>query len=310
MTIQTLLFIFFAFLISVILATYQYAYKTKFTTKARWIYGSLRFITFFSFFILLINPKFKTNSYFSVKPSLPVLIDNSESINEFNQGNKVIALIKTISENRILNDKFDIEYYTFGTELKLMDSLTFDEKTTNIYDALNLTNSVYKQEIAPTLFVTDGNQTLGSDYEYIASQFNNPIYPIIVGDSIKYSDLKIESIFSNRYTFLKNQFPVELTIVYQGASPIKSNLEIKRGSTLVHRQSLTFSENDNAKIIQVILPSSEIGLQKYSAQIYPLTNEKNTQNNTKEFAVEVIDQSTNILLVSDIKHPDVGVIKI
>ena len=50
-------------------------------------------------------------------------------------------------------------------------------------------------------------------------------------------------------------------------------------------------------------------MQKYSAQIYPLTNEKNTQNNTKEFAVEVIDQSTNILLVSDIKHPDVGVIK-
>ena len=309
MTIQTLLFIFFAFLVSVILATYQYAYKTKFTTKAKWIYGSLRFITFFSFFILLINPKFKTNSYFSVKPSLPVLIDNSESINEFNQGNKVIALIKTISENRILNDKFDVEYYTFGTELKLMDSLIFDEKTTNIYDALNLTNSIYKQEIAPTLFVTDGNQTLGSDYEYIASQFKNPIYPIIVGDSIKYSDLKIESIFSNRYTFLKNQFPVELTIVYQGTSPVKSNLEIKRGSTLVHRQSLTFSETDNAKIIQVILPSSEIGLQKYSAQIYPLTNEKNTQNNTKEFAVEVIDQSTNILLVSDIKHPDVGVIK-
>ena len=132
-----------------------------------------------------------------------------------------------------------------------MDSLTFDEKTTNIYDALNLTNSIYKQEIAPTLFVTDGNQTLGSDYEYIASQFKNPIYPIIVGDSIKYSDLKIESIFSNRYTFLKNQFPVELTIVYQGTSPVKSNLEIKRGSTIVHRQSLTFSETDNAKIIKL-----------------------------------------------------------
>lgn len=309
MNIQTLFFIFFAFLISIILATYQYAYKTKFTTKTKWIYGSLRFITFFSFLILLINPKFKTNTYSIVKPSLPVLIDNSKSINEFNQGNKVIALIKTIRENSTLNNKFDVEYYTFGSELKIMDSLTFDEKTTNIFDALNLTNSVYNQEIAPTLLVTDGNQTLGSDYEYIASQFKNPIYPIIVGDSIKYSDLKIESIFSNRYTFLKNKFPVELTIVYQGTSPVKSNLEIKRGSTVVHRQSLSFSENDNAKIIQVILPSSEIGLQKYSAQIYPLINEKNIQNNTKEFAVEVIDQSTNILLVSDIIHPDVGVIK-
>lgn len=309
MSIQTIFFIFFALLISIILATYQYAYKTKFTTKAKWIYGSLRFLTFFLLLILLINPKFKTTNYSTVKPSLPVLIDNSESINESNQGNKIIALIKTIRENKILNNKFDIEYYTFGRELKILDSLTFDEKTTNISNALNLTNSVYNQEIAPTLLVTDGNQTLGSDYEYIASQLKNPIYPIIVGDSIKYSDLKIESIFSNRYSFLKNKFPIELTIVYQGISRVRSNLEIKRGSTIIHRQSLTFSENDNSKIIQVILPSSKIGLQKYSAQIYPLINEKNIQNNTKNFAVEVIDQSTNILLVSDIKHPDIGVIK-
>ena len=309
MSIQTIFFIFFALLISIILATYQYAYKTKFTTKAKWIYGCLRFLTFFSLFILLINPEIKTTSYSKVKPSLPVLIDNSKSINESNQGNKIIALIKTIRENKILNNKFDIEYYTFGRELKILDSLTFDEKTTNISDALNLTNSIYNQEIAPTLLVTDGNQTLGSDYEYITSKLKNPIYPIIVGDSIKYSDLKIESIFSNRYTFLKNKFPIELTIVYQGTSRVKSNLEIKRGSTVVHRQSLTFSEKDNSKIIQVILPSSKIGLQKYSAQIYPLINEKNTKNNTKNFAVEVIDQSTNILLVSDIKHPDIGVIK-
>ena len=309
MTIQTLLFIFFALLISVVLATYQYAYKTKLTIQAKWVYGSLRFITFFSILILLINPKFKTHNYFLVKPNLPILIDNSESINHFNYGKMVTEFVTSIKVNKALNDKFDIHYYTFGNEFKLLDSLTFSEKNTNIYNALNLTNSVYDHEVAPTLLITDGNQTLGSDYKYIASQYRNAIYPIIVGDSIRYSDLKITSVLTNRYSFLNNQFPAELTVAYEGLLPVKTNLEITRGRTVVYRKNITFSEDNSTKIIAFTLPSEEVGLQKYSVQIAPLNNERNIQNNRKEFAIEVIDESTDIFLVSDIKHPDMGVLK-
>ena len=40
-----------------------------------------------------------------------------------------------------------------------------------------------------------------------------------------------------------------------------------------------------------------------------MNNERNIQNNRKEFAIEVIDESTDIFLVSDIKHPDMGALK-
>ena len=40
-----------------------------------------------------------------------------------------------------------------------------------------------------------------------------------------------------------------------------------------------------------------------------MANEKNTINNNKTFAVEVIDQKTSVLLISDIVHPDIGAIK-
>ena len=174
---------------------------------------------------------------------------------------------------------------------------------------MNLTNSVYNHQVAQTLLITDGNQTLGSDYKYIASQYRNAIYPIIVVDSIRYSDLKITSVLTNRYSFLNNQFPVELTVAYEGLLPVKTNLEITRGRNVVHRKNITFSEDNSTKIIAFTLPSEEVGLQKYSVQIAPLNNEKNIQNNRKEFAIEVIDESTDIFLVSDIKHPDMGVLK-
>ena len=40
-----------------------------------------------------------------------------------------------------------------------------------------------------------------------------------------------------------------------------------------------------------------------------MQDEKNTTNNVKLFAVEVIDQATNVLVVSQITHPDLGAFK-
>ena len=50
-------------------------------------------------------------------------------------------------------------------------------------------------------------------------------------------------------------------------------------------------------------------MQKYTAQVVPLSDEKNKVNNSKQFAVEVIDQATNVLLVSSSVHPDMGMFK-
>ena len=47
----------------------------------------------------------------------------------------------------------------------------------------------------------------------------------------------------------------------------------------------------------------------YKATIVPIDNEKNTVNNSKFFAVEVIDQKTNVAIVSDFPHPDLGALK-
>src|SRR5699024_3335662 len=47
----------------------------------------------------------------------------------------------------------------------------------------------------------------------------------------------------------------------------------------------------------------------YKAEIAPLDNEKNTANNSRKFAVEIIDQKTKVLLLSAFPHPDLGAFK-
>ncbi|MEM7186859.1 MAG: hypothetical protein AAF466_09385 [Bacteroidota bacterium] len=57
------------------------------------------------------------------------------------------------------------------------------------------------------------------------------------------------------------------------------------------------------------MPASSVGLQRYTARLMPLEGEKNIVNNDRAFAVEVIDQATNVLIVSEIIHPDLGALK-
>ena len=287
----------------------MYGYKNKYSRSLRWVFGVLRFITLFSLLVLLINPKFKSETYSVEKPKLPVLVDNSASIVELNQTNQVSALLEKLKNNEELNEKFDLSFFSFGSDFEELDSLSFSGKNSNLSKALEATDNLFKNENAPTILVTDGNQTLGSDYEFTSATYKNTIYPFILGDSTKHTDLKIERLNSNRYAFLKNKFPVEVILVYNGTNNVSSQFVISQNGTNVYQENVSFSEDNNSKTLNFTLPATSVGLQKYTARIVPLEDEKNKTNNSKQFAVEVIDQATNVLVVSDIIHPDLGALK-
>ncbi len=309
MSADIILYIIIAAVVALGLALFMYGYKSKYQGSFRWLFGILRFITLFSILLLLINPKFKSETYTIEKPKLPVLLDNSVSITELNQTENVQRTLQQLKNNNDLNDKFDISFFSFGNELNSNDTLTFLEKNTNISKAINATNQLFKSDIAPTIVITDGNQTLGSDYEFSVNTFKNQLFPVILGDSVKYTDLKLEQLNTNRYAFLKNQFPVEAILVYNGNTNISSQFVVRQGNSIVDRENVSFSETANTKTLSFTLPASTVGLQKYTAEILPIEDEKNKSNNAKLFAVEVIDQATNVLIVSNLVHPDIGALK-
>lgn len=309
MSPETILYIIIAAIVSIIAAGFMYGYRTKYSGKFRWIFGILRFLSLFALLILLINPQFKSASYTTERPQLPILIDNSSSIVELDQQNTLSQTIDKLKLNEDLNDKFDIGYYSFGNGFSKFDSLSNNESNSNIEKALKSINELYSDQKAPVILLTDGNQTIGSDYEFSNTLLKHPVYPVVLGDSTKYTDLKIEQLNTNRYAFLKNQFPVEALLVYSGTGSVNSQFVISKGNTVVYRESLSFSNSENTKTISTTLPATAVGLQRYTATIKPLSDEKNKVNNNKRFGVEVIDQATNVLIVSDMLHPDLGMLK-
>ncbi|AUC86632.1 hypothetical protein CW731_03235 [Polaribacter sp. ALD11] len=261
----------------------------------------------FLLILLLINPKIKTTELENIKPTLSVLVDDSSSIPFFNEEENVKEFISKLKTNNKLSDNFTIEFFNFSTNLEISDSLSFLGNETNIYKALTAVNKLNDNKNAPILLLTDGNQTIGNDYEFINSK--QTIYPVVFGDTTKYKDLKVSQVNVNKYSYIKNKFPVEVILNYDGNETVQTRFSIFCNRKMIFSKKVQFSKDVNSQIITTNLTSTKEGVNYYTASIQKIKDEKNIKNNSKNFSVEVIDEQTKILILTAVLHPDIGVFK-
>ena len=309
MQTETIVYITIAAITALLLALFQYLYKSKIKSNLKYLLTALRAISIFSILLLLINPKFESFTYFDEKPTLVVAVDNSESISYLKQDEKAREVVSALQSNSDLKERFNIQAYSFGKSVTTLDSLNFKERQSNLAFALKQFGEVYANQTAPIVVLSDGNQTYGSDYSFMAKGIKQPIYPIILGDSTVYSDLNIKQLNVNRYVYLKNKFPVEIIANYSGNDAINTELKIWSGNSVVFRKALQFNASKSSEIVSTALMANSVGVKTYRVELVALDNEKNKVNNYKNFGVEVIDQKTNIALVYNRMHPDLGALK-
>ena len=307
MQVTVLFLLFLALLLSFSIAYFQYYYKEKTKHQFTPFLLILRSLSLFLLFSLFINPSIENEVYQNEKPVLSLLTDNSSSIAFFNEPKNMVGFQDKLNTNSVIKDKFEIQNFQFGKALQLQDSLTFSENETNIFEAISETNKLNAAKIAPIILLTDGNQTIGSDYEFINSK--QPIYPVIFGDTTVYSDVKITQINANTYSFLGNKFPVEILLNYEGNENVSSVFTISSKGKTIFSKNVFFTPQKNTVTISTTIESTSKGIHFYNASLQKISNEKNIKNNAKDFTVEVIDEQTNVLILTSVLHPDIGVLK-
>lgn len=308
MTTNTVLLIFLSLLIAGAYSYYNYYYKAKIKLKIHLVLAFLRFITVFSVLLLLINPIISNKTLEIVKTPLVIAVDNSSSISNLKATKTTTDLFEKLTSNADLKEKFDIQTYRFDSDFESSDNFDFKGSQTNIDAVAKNSKSINKNVVFPTVLITDGNQTSGNDFVFSFDP-NNKVYPIAVGDTTTYLDLRVSQLNVNKYAFHKNKFPVEIFLNYSGTKAITSNFSISQGNSLLNSQLVSFSPSKKSVVISALLPADKVGLQVYKATITSKEKEKNTYNNSYNFAVEVIDQRTEIALISSFNHPDLGALK-
>ncbi len=309
MDLSTVLLIIIAVATALILVYFQYFHKNPRKGSLKTILAALRFVTLFCGLLLLINPKFVSKDYFVEKANLILLVDNSTSMENASSQAEISRVIAQLKQDEALNERFTIHQYRFGNTITAADSVRFDQGNTDISNALSTLNDVFVNGNNAIVLFSDGNQTLGRDYEYINLNENTTINPVVVGDTTQYEDISIGLINVNKFAFLRNSFPIETSIRYQGSRPISSTVTIYINGGRVHQERVNLDGTKNSQTLNTLVEAQSVGIKTIKIEVGTLENERNTANNVKETAIEVIDEKTNVTIVSDMLHPDIGALK-
>jgi hypothetical protein len=306
---ETVLLILMSAIAASTIVLLQYYYRSKGRGKLTLLLSLLRFLALFCLILLLVNPKFPRREYHLEKANLVVLVDNSSSMQEADKETDIGSLVASFTNNPYLADIFNIHGFSFHSALDPLDSLQFVGKGTDMARALTSLGTLFGKRGTAVVMISDGNQTLGQDYAFYRAPEKFTIFPVVVGDTAIYEDIRISSANVNRYAFLKNKFPLETFIAYDGTANITKKVRITMDGKTVATETVNLSNTKNSIRLNTLLQANTVGVRTLGISVEPLENERNLVNNQRELALEVLDEKTRVAIISNVVHPDIGALK-
>ena len=301
------LWIALAALISLGLVWIQYYFRRK-KLPNRWLLATLRFLSLFGLLLLLINPKIQGRDTYIKKQRLVLLLDNSRSIALKEAGETSSEIRDALLNDPDVLERFQIQAYAFGLAPGRLDSLDFSDSGTDLFRALDEAGKASLEEESTFILVTDGNENIGRS---MASAGNLPysVYPIVVGDTTQFMDLRLDGLNLNRFAFLGNKYPLEVLFSYNGDTPNTSELRITDNGRTVYREPIRLQAGGDSRRMEIFLEATDIGVHRIEAALEPVSGERNQANNRKISGLEVVDERTDIRIVSSKSHPDLGALQ-
>lgn len=266
----------------------------------------LRFFSLFLIFLFLLSPLFRNVKKIAQLPILAVAIDNSLSVKaptgSFDQLTKAI------------NDRFSrdhqVEFWSFGEKVKANGPITGTERRSD-YGSLikTLKNNYINMNVGALVLIGDGIYNQGQNPLNFVSGLKFPIYTIGVGDTTQRVDAAIRSVKTNKVTFLKNKFPIEIEMKFLKLKNKIAYIEIENNQKVIYSSTVSIVSDDDFKLEFINPEATQTGLQHYKIRIRPFAEESNIKNNEYEFVIQVLENKQKILMLSDGPHPDLGAIR-
>lgn len=311
-------FILFCLVAGIFYAGILYYHEKKLSELSLWkvwLMAAFRFsaVTILSF--LLLSPLLKTVTREVEKPIIIVAQDNSESLvagkdslfykKEYKQN-----LQQLIDE---LNDKYEVRLYSFAEKIKeltVADSLTFNEKQTDISAMFNEIETRYSnRNIGALILASDGLYNKGANPVYSSDKIKVPVYTIALGDTTIKKDIILVKVEHNRLAYLGNKFPMEIIVNAKQLNGKATTLSVTKGGALLFTQTINFNSDAFTTTIPVLLEAKETGLQRYTIKLSTVPEEVNAINNISTVFIDVLDTRQKVLILAAAPHPDIAAIK-
>ncbi len=286
--------------------------KEEFSNKILFFLASLRFFIFVILAVLLLSPVIRSWKSRIEKPIIIVAVDNSRSMILNSDSNKVIAnykkMINGISDE--LGDKFKIDYFSFGEELRKNNIYSFTDNKTDISSVFNIIQKRYEYaNVGAMLLVSDGIYNVGENPIYGSKGLPFPIYTIGVGDSTVHKDYAIQSVRYNKTVFIHNEFPIEVSINAKQLKNSNTKLLLYSNGKLIKSKGINIKSDYYIQKYIFNIKANEAGMHSYKIVLQSFDGEQNTLNNIKTIYLDILGEKKKVLLFYSHPHPDIAAIK-
>lgn len=276
------------------------------TTFQKIFLVSLRFLSIFLMFLFLLSPLIERKKKIKELPVLAVAFDNSQSVQSFATS---FSQFQQTVKDRFAGD-YQLEFWSFGEKVANTDVFTGTDRRSDYGQVVkSLKNNYINKNIGAMLIIGDGIYNQGQNPENLVSGLRFPVYSVGVGDTTRKTDALIRNVKTNKLTFLKNKFPVEIEMKFSKLKSKMAYIDIENNGRSVYSSTLVIISDDDFKLEFVNLEATVAGLQHYKIRIRPLDGEVNHKNNEYEFVIQVAEDKQKILMLSDGPHPDLGAIR-
>lgn len=274
--------------------------------------ATLRSVALFLLLVLLLNPIFRQEHQINRYPTASVLLDHSKSVTltkgQYNGQESYRNAIRQLS----VHDSLQLNLNTLAFDREVQeaqsDTLQFQGNETNIYKAIEYVRNQSPKPDAAFLF-SDGIFTQGRDPSYLAGQLEFPIYTIGLGDTTTVNDLVVKNVSTDQVGYTNTTHPVETTILTQGFADTPVQVQLRRGSEVLQRQTITPDAGRQTSTLSFDLQLNETGLHQYQIFLPELDKEFSAANNRKAFSIDVLDNKIRVVYLASEIHPDIKAVR-
>ena len=271
-----------------------------------------RTIVVASLILLLFNPYLKSKNNDIEPATIIIAQDNSKSLiltkDSTFYKNDYPSVLDTLINN--LDDKFNVDKYLFGNEVREFSSMDYQDYYTDFHQVLeNIKKNYYKKNVGAVVLLSDGICNRSYLPEQNIESYPFPIFTVTLGDTTNHPDFYIRDVFYNKTSPSNTVFPIRLVANAHNSSNKNMEIKVKVNNEVVEEIVIPVNSNRFSQTIDFNIDSEDEGVKQIDIQIASIEGEMITNNNNKTlYCLSTTSIKKRLLLLLVIISPSIEAI--
>jgi uncharacterized membrane protein len=201
-----------------------------------------------------------------------------------------------------LSRDYDLSIFKFGTGLEplslpAISQLQPQDRGTRLFEVLQ---AAAKEADAQSGIVVFSDGIANGERKVLdgMSPLPVPVFAVGIGDTDGFMDVRVADLRAPQFAFRGREFKIDVMVRASGLKGKTVPLYFNRGKSLITRRSVSIDADPFEHKITLGFTPKEIGSQSFSLTIPTQPGEQITQNNHKDFKVDVRRDKIRVLTLS------------